>query len=88
MPNSNYRRCPPGFRIKPDIINKDLARRQIGYGRGNRMKIETDTVEIKSGIRFGKTTGAPICLEIKTKTMKIGKRQWIQMLMTIQQKKC
>ncbi len=58
---------PAGFRIKPDIINKDLARRQIGYGRGNRMKIETDTVEIKSGIRFGKTTGAPICLEIKNK---------------------
>ena len=58
---------PAGIRIKPDIINKDLARRQQGYGRGDRMKIETDTVEIKSGVRFGKTTGAPICLEIKNK---------------------
>ena len=58
---------PAGFRIKPSIINEDLARRQVGYGRGGRMKIEHDTVEIKSGVRFGKTTGAPICLEIKNK---------------------
>ena len=58
---------PAGIRIKPEIINEDLARRQIGYGRGERMKIEKDTVEIKSGIRLGKTTGAPICLEIKNK---------------------
>ena len=56
---------PAGIRIKQDIINADLAKRQVGYGRGGRMQIEKDTVEIKSGIRFGKTTGAPICLEIK-----------------------
>ena len=56
---------PAGIRIKAEIINEDLARRQIGYGRGGRMQIEKDTVEIKSGVRFGKTTGAPICLEIK-----------------------
>lgn len=58
---------PAGIRIKTDIINADLARRQSGYGRGARMKIENDTVEIKSGVRFGKTTGAPICLEIMNK---------------------
>ena len=58
---------PAGIRIKSDVINNDLARRQSGYGRGDRMKIEADTVEIKSGVRFGKTTGAPICLEIKNK---------------------
>ena len=58
---------PAGIRIKRSIIDADLARRQVGYGRGDRMKIEKDTVEIKSGIRFGKTTGAPICLEIKNK---------------------
>jgi chorismate synthase len=58
---------PAGIRIKADVINVDLARRQSGYGRGGRMKIETDTVEIKSGVRFGKSTGAPICLEIKNK---------------------
>ena len=58
---------PAGFRIKASVINEDLARRQVGYGRGGRMQIEHDTVEIKSGVRFGKTTGAPICLEIKNK---------------------
>ena len=58
---------PAGIRIKASVINEDLARRQVGYGRGGRMQIEKDTVEIKSGVRFGKTTGAPICLEIKNK---------------------
>ena len=58
---------PAGFRIKTTVINEDLARRQVGYGRGGRMKIEHDMVEVKSGIRFGKTTGAPICLEITNK---------------------
>ena len=58
---------PAGIRIKPEVINTDLARRQAGYGRGARMKIENDKVEIKSGVRLGKTTGAPICLEIKNK---------------------
>ena len=56
---------PAGIRIKADVINADLARRQGGYGRGDRMKIENDKVEIKSGVRLGKSTGAPICLEIR-----------------------
>lgn len=58
---------PAGFEIKLEIINNELKRRQGGYGRGDRMRIETDEAEIKSGVRFGKTTGAPICLEIKNK---------------------
>ncbi len=58
---------PAGIRIKSSVINEDLARRQVGYGRGGRMQIEKDIVEIKSGVRFGKSTGAPICLEIKNK---------------------
>lgn len=58
---------PAGFEIDIKLINNDLRRRQGGYGRGDRMKIETDEVEIKSGIRFGKTTGAPVCLEVKNK---------------------
>ena len=58
---------PAGFRIKKEIIDNDLAQRQVGYGRGKRMQIENDTIEIKSGIRFGKTTGAPVCIEIKNK---------------------
>lgn len=58
---------PAGFEIDLNFINSELKRRQGGYGRGDRMKIETDEIEIKSGVRFGKTTGAPICLEIKNK---------------------
>ncbi|MBR1680628.1 chorismate synthase [bacterium] len=58
---------PSGFKIDENFINSELKRRQVGYGRGKRMQIETDTCEIKSGIRLGYTTGAPICLEIKNK---------------------
>ena len=58
---------PAGFPISVDEINHDLWRRQQGYGRGARMKIESDKVEIKSGIRHGITTGAPVCLEVKNK---------------------
>lgn len=58
---------PAGFCIDINFINEELKRRQGGYGRGGRMKIETDTVEVRSGIRFGKTTGAPICLEIQNR---------------------
>lgn len=58
---------PSGVEIDLNQINEDLKRRQGGYGRGGRMQIETDTVEIKSGVRFGKTTGAPLCLEIINK---------------------
>lgn len=58
---------PAGFEIKPEVINEDLRRRQSGYGRGGRMQIESDTVEITSGIRFGKTLGSPITLVIQNK---------------------
>ena len=58
---------PAGFEINPDFINNELKRRQQGYGRGGRMKIESDTVEITSGVRFGKTIGSPITLVIQNK---------------------
>lgn len=58
---------PAGIKIKEDFINEQLAKRQSGYGRGGRMKIETDTVKILSGVRFGITTGAPICIQIENK---------------------
>lgn len=67
MLNGNYRWNSSGFEIDPDFINNELKRRQGGYGRGGRMKIETDTVEITSGIRFGKTLGSPITLVIQNK---------------------
>ncbi|MFN3394822.1 MAG: chorismate synthase, partial [Candidatus Thermochlorobacter sp.] len=56
---------PAGLSLTPERINAQLRRRQQGYGRGNRMKIETDTVEILSGVRFGKTIGSPITLLIR-----------------------
>lgn len=58
---------PAGFEIDNDFVNKELAKRQVGYGRGGRMKIETDKAIFKNGIRFGKTTGAPISIEIVNK---------------------
>lgn len=58
---------PSGFSVSVEKIDHDLWRRQQGYGRGGRMKIESDKVQIKSGVRHGITTGAPICLEIENK---------------------
>lgn len=58
---------PAGFDIDNEYINAQLAKRQVGYGRGGRMKIETDKAIIKSGVRFGKSTGAPIAMEIVNK---------------------
>jgi len=56
---------PSNLKIDEDFINKHLARRQMGYGRGGRMKIETDSAEILAGVRFQKTMGSPISLFIK-----------------------
>ncbi len=55
---------PANLEISNDYINKELQRRQRGYGRGGRMKIEKDQVEFLSGVRFGKTIGSPITLAI------------------------
>jgi chorismate synthase len=56
---------PAGLPLAPDIINKELARRQRGYGSGGRMKIEKDTVQILGGVMGGETTGAPIALLVQ-----------------------
>lgn len=58
---------PSGLEIKAQEINQQLARRQKGYGRGGRMKIEQDQVEILTGVRGGKTLGSPIALKINNK---------------------
>jgi chorismate synthase len=62
---------PAGLKLDLDAVNRDLARRQQGYGRGGRMKIETDTVEILSGVRKGETIGSPLTLVVKNKDAKI-----------------
>jgi chorismate synthase len=56
---------PSNLSINIEEINRDLARRQKGYGRGDRMKIEKDKVKILSGIRNGKTLGSPVTLHIE-----------------------
>ncbi|HEL2111412.1 TPA: chorismate synthase [Streptococcus suis] len=58
---------PAGLPLTAEDINTDLKRRQGGYGRGSRMQIETDRVEITAGVRHGKTTGAPITLNVTNK---------------------
>ncbi len=61
---------PAGVPLKKDWIDRDLFRRQQGYGRSPRQKIETDKAEIQGGVRFEKTTGAPIALWIENKEHK------------------
>src|SRR5688572_3501509 len=56
---------PAGVRLDRARINSDLARRQHGYGRGGRMKIERDEVEITAGVRGGETLGSPIAMTIR-----------------------
>lgn len=58
---------PAGLPLSADDINIELKRRQGGYGRGGRMKIESDKVEITSGVRHGKTLGSPITLNVENK---------------------
>ncbi|HEV7395130.1 MAG TPA: chorismate synthase [Pyrinomonadaceae bacterium] len=58
---------PAGMPVDLDQINVELKRRQWGYGRGGRMKIERDTVEIMSGVRHGLTLGSPLALLIENK---------------------
>jgi len=58
---------PAGLPIDPAFINRELWRRQQGYGRGGRMKIESDEVEIISGVRHGKTLGTPVSLLIRNR---------------------
>ena len=62
---------PAGLRLDTKLIDKELKRRQQGYGRGARMKIESDKVNILSGVRKGYTIGSPIAVMIENKDFKI-----------------
>jgi chorismate synthase len=55
---------PAGLTLDHDAINRDLARRQLGHGRGGRMKIERDRVEVTGGLRHGRTLGGPVALQV------------------------
>ncbi len=61
---------PAGLPIDQDALARDLRRRQLGYGRGRRMQIETDTAEILSGVRKGQTLGSPVAMLIRNRDWK------------------
>lgn len=67
---------PAGLEMEASYINHQLKRRQQGYGRGGRMKIEKDEVRILSGIRYGKTLGSPIALMIENRDWK----NWVEIM--------
>jgi len=69
---------PAGMPVEVDQINHELKRRQWGYGRGGRMKIEQDQVEILSGVRHGLTLGSPVALMIENKDW----ANWIDVMAT------
>jgi chorismate synthase len=55
---------PAGLEVAPEDLNADMARRQLGHGRGGRMKIERDSAQVTAGIRHGRTLGGPIALQV------------------------
>jgi chorismate synthase len=61
---------PAGLDVDQAFINRELWRRQQGYGRGGRMRIETDTAHILSGVRHGRTIGAPVAMQIANRDWK------------------
>jgi chorismate synthase len=58
---------PAGLELRPEDIDADLARRQLGHGRGGRMKIEKDRAQVTAGIRHGRTLGSPVALWIENR---------------------
>ena len=67
---------PAGLPLTTDYINLELKRRQGGYGRGDRMKIESDKVEITSGVRHGRTMGGPITLNVTN----LDHQKWLNIM--------
>ena len=61
---------PAGVRVDLDFIQRELHRRQLGYGRGGRQRIEKDAADILAGVRHGKTIGAPIAVRIENRDWK------------------
>ena len=55
---------PAGIVLRPEDLNEDMSRRQLGHGRGGRMKIERDAAEVTGGVRHGRTLGSPVALRV------------------------
>ena len=58
---------PAGLELGPEDLDRDMARRQLGHGRGGRMKIETDRAIVTSGVRHGRTLGSPVALRVENR---------------------
>jgi chorismate synthase len=58
---------PAGLELTPERVDRDLARRQLGHGRGGRMKIERDRAEVTAGLRHGRTLGSPVALRVENR---------------------
>jgi chorismate synthase len=58
---------PAGLELDRDLIDRDMARRQLGHGRGGRMKIERDRAEVTGGVRHGRTLGGPVALHVSNR---------------------
>jgi chorismate synthase len=58
---------PAGLELRPEDLDEDMARRQLGHGRGGRMKIEKDRAFVTSGVRHGRTLGSPVALRIENR---------------------
>src|ERR687893_2050323 len=58
---------PAGLELTPEDIDSDLARRQLGHGRGGRMKIEKDRAQVTAGVRHGRTLGSPVAMWIENR---------------------
>jgi chorismate synthase len=67
---------PAGLTVNEETIDRDLARRQAGYGRGERMQIEHDHAQLLSGVIAGRTTGAPIALRIDNRDWENWRARW------------
>src|SRR3954471_2806469 len=65
---------PHGVPVDAELINRELFRRQGGYGRGGRQKIETDKVQFLTGVRMGKTIGSPLALLVPNKDNRLDDR--------------
>src|SRR5919206_856188 len=58
---------PAGLALDREAIDRDMARRQLGHGRGGRMKIERDAAQVTAGVRHGRTLGGPVALQVQNR---------------------
>ena len=63
---------PAGLELTPEMLNGDMSRRQLGHGRGGRMKIERDSAVVTGGVRHGRTLGGPVALQVANRDFAVN----------------